>query len=127
MDAEHPFAVHFRNDGPQTLDRQGVYEHALGLATLIEDIIERADARFFIKDLLDKSVTAIVLHVAQAGGEIEKDERRRHYRVARRGATDVAAMLDLLARRPKADATLLGPAKEAVGTLVSRLAHLAVK
>ena len=127
MDAEHTFAVHFRDDNPHALERLGVYEHALALTALIDTVIEKAEARFFVKDLLDKNSTMIAMHVAQAGGELGKSERRKHYRVARRAATNCAAMLDILARRPNADPDLLGPAKAAVGTLIGRLAHLAVK
>lgn len=141
----HPFAVQFRDkddegrprssaegaakvdDNPQALERAGVYEQALGLVSAIDVIVEKMEARFHLKDLLDKSGTVIALRIAQAAGEVAKGDRRKHYRIARRAATDCAAILDILGRRPNADAAVIAPARTIVLSLVTRLAHLATR
>jgi four helix bundle protein len=123
----HPFAVSFRADNPDAKQRHGVYEQALQLTALVDRLIETTEARFHLKDTLDKSSTVIALRIAQAAGEFSKGERRRQYRVARRAATDCTAILDILARRKGADPAVLEPARQLVITLVAQLAHLATR
>ena len=127
MQDAHPFAVHFRQDNPHATERLGVYEQSLALTSLVDTLVETSHARFHLKDLLDKSATVIAMRVAQAAGETSKNERRRQYRVARRAATDVAAVLDIMARRPGMNHAVLAPAKDNVMQLVARLAVLSTK
>jgi hypothetical protein len=127
MQDAHPFAVHFRDDNPHALERAGVYEQALALTSAIDPIVEKAEARIHLRDLLDKSATIVALRVAQAAGETAKGDRRKHYRVARRAATDCAAILDILGRRPGVDSATLAPARAIVLQLVTLLAHLAAR
>jgi len=124
MGDSHPFAVTFREDNPHAKARSGVYEQALTLSEQVDVIVEVATARFHLKDLLDKSATVVALRIAQAAGETSKAERRRQYRVARRAATDCAAVLDILARRKGIEPGLVAPARQTVMALVSELAHL---
>jgi four helix bundle protein len=127
MGDSHPFAVTFRGDNPHANQRAGVYEQALELTELVDRIVEATEARFHHKDLLDRSATVVALRIAQAAGETSKTERRGQYRVARRAATDCAAVLDILARRKgkPGDAELIAPARAVILTLVGQLAHLA--
>ncbi len=109
------------------VERAGVYEQALALTSAIDAVIEKCEARFHLKDLLDKSATVVTLAIARAGGETLKGDRRKHYRTARRAATDCAAILDILARRPNCDHALLAPARALILALVTQLAHLAAR
>jgi four helix bundle protein len=127
MEDSHPFAVTFRPDNPGAKQREGVYESALELTALVDQLVEATVARFHLKETLDRSSTVIALRIAQAAGETSKGERRRQYRLARRAATDCGAVLDILARRPGADPAVLGPARQLVLVLATQLAHLAVK
>ncbi len=120
----HPFAVSFRDDNPHAKQRTGVYEQALAFSEQVDTIVETITARFHLKDLLDKSATIVALRIAQAAGETSKAERRRQYRVARRAATDCAAILDILARRKGVEPEQIAPARQLVMALVSELAHL---
>lgn len=120
----HPFAVSFRDDNPHAKKRTGVYEQALAFSEHVDTIVETITARFHLKDLLDKSATVVALRIAQAAGETSKAERRRQYRVARRAATDCAALLDILARRRGVEPAQITPARQLVMTLVNELAHL---
>lgn len=123
----HPFAVTFRDDNPDAKQRQGVYEQALQLTALVDKLVDSIEARFHLKDTLDKSSTVVALRIAQAASETSKGDRRRQYRVARRAATDCAAVLDILARRRGADPTTIEPARKLVITLVAQLAQLATR
>lgn len=145
MQDAHPFAVLFRDkpdeglarsvaedeakvvNNPHSLERAGVYEQALALTAAIDAIVEKSEARFHLKDLLDKSATIVALRIAQAAGEIVKGDRRKHYRIARRAATDCAAILDILGRRPGCDPALIAPARTLILALVTQLAHLATR
>lgn len=120
----HPFAVTFRDDNPHAKQRTGVYEQALAFSEQVDAIVETVPARFHLKDLLDKSATVVTLRIAQAASETSKPERRRQYRVARRAATDCAAVLDILVRRKGVDPAAIAPARQLVIVLVSELAHL---
>lgn len=111
MQDAHPFAVHFRDDNPHAAQRQGVYEQALALTGAVDRLVEKSEARFHLKDLLDKSATLVTLRIAQASGETAKDDRRRQYRFARRAAMDCAAVLDSMARGARCDPALIAPAR----------------
>lgn len=96
------------------------------------DLLDRVDAiheampsgRAHLKDQLDRAATSVVLNVAEAAGEFSKDEKRRFYRIARRSATETAAILDILERRDAVPANLLQPAHELVVRVVSMLVRL---
>lgn len=121
------FAVTFRDDNPHAEQRAGVYEKALVVAGLVDEIIHTAEGRFHLKDTLDRESTSLVLRVAHAGGELDKGGRRSHYRAALRSATSVAAVLDILNRREAIAAEIFEPARMAVAALVEQLAHLAAR
>ena len=69
--------------------------------------------------------TSIVLNIAEGAGEFSKDEKQRFYRIARRSATETAAVLDILDRRKAVAATAIEPARELLVRVVSMLARLA--
>jgi hypothetical protein len=52
--------------------------------------------------------------------------RRRQDQAARRSATDCAAILDILGRRPGVDADLLAPSRALIMRLVEQLAVLEI-
>ena len=55
----------------------------------------------------------------------DQDEKQRFYRMARRSATETAAILDILDRRKAVDAAAIEPARELLVRVVSMLARLA--
>ena len=67
----------------------------------------------------------MVLYIAEGAGEFCKDEKQRFYRIARRSATETAAVLDILDRRKSVPATAIEPARELVVRVVSMLVRLA--
>jgi four helix bundle protein len=107
-------------------ERVGVYEESLRFAVLIDEVVEQLEARYSAKDLLDRSATLVAMRIAQAAAELNKDERRAHYKAARQAATDCASLLDVLSRRGNGSAASLEAAKRAVLTLLDKLSQLAV-
>jgi four helix bundle protein len=77
--------------------------------------------RAHLEDQLDRAATSVVLNTAEGTGESSKDEKQR-YRIARRSATETAAILD---RRKAVPTATLVPAREMIVRVVSMLARLA--
>ncbi len=74
---------------------------------------------------LDRAATSIVLNIAEGAGEFSPADKQRFYRMARRSATESAAILDILGRRKAIAEDVLSPARELIVRVVSMLARLA--
>ncbi|MDX2090391.1 MAG: four helix bundle protein [Kofleriaceae bacterium] len=87
-----------------------VYARALDLLDLVDQIHNLMPAgRAHRKDQLDRAATSVVLNIAEGAGEFSRDEKQRFYRMARRSATETAAILDILDRRKAVAASVLSP------------------
>jgi len=103
-----------------------VYHCALDLLDLVDLIHEAMPAgRAHLKDQLDRAATSVVLNTAEGAGEFSREEKQRFYRIARRSATETAAILDILERRKAVPLATLTPAREMLVRVVSMLARLA--
>lgn len=103
-----------------------VYHRALELLDQVDVILEAMPrGRAHLKHQLDRATTSIVLNIAEGAGEFSKDEKRRFYPIARRSATESAAILDILTRRRAVADELVQPAHELVVRVVSMLVRLA--
>jgi four helix bundle protein len=103
-----------------------VYHRALDLLDHVDQIHHAMPAgRAHLKDQIDRAATSIVLNIAEGAGEFSKDEKQRFYRMARRSATETAAIVDILDRRNAVPTTLIEPARELLVSVVSMLAKLA--
>jgi four helix bundle protein len=111
-----------------TLDhtKLDVYHRALDLLDLV-DLVHEAmpPGRAHLKDQLDRAATSVVLNTAEGAGQFSKDEKQRFYRIARRSATETAAILDILDRREAVPTAVVEPAREMLVRVVSMLARLA--
>jgi four helix bundle protein len=106
-------------------ERLDVYQRALEFLDLCDAILAQLPAgRAHLKDQLDRAATSIVLNVAEGAGEFSRDEKRRFYRMARRSATESAAVLHILARRGHAPAGLAKQARDVLGRIVSMLVRM---
>jgi four helix bundle protein len=106
-------------------DRLDVYQRALELLDLIDGIVDQMPAgRAHLKDQLDRAATSIVLHIAEGAGEFSLADKQRFYRMARRSATESAAVLDVIRRRGHAPAELLDQARELLIRIVSMLVRM---
>jgi len=108
---------------PTKLD---VYQRALDLLEHVDQIYDSMPpGRAHLKDQLDRAATSSVLNIAEGAGEFSKDEKQRFYRMARRSATETAAILDILDRRKAGDLAAIESARELLIRVVSMLARLA--
>ena len=80
--------------------------------------------RAHLKDQLDRAATSIVLNIAEGAGEFSADEKRRFYRIARRSATETAAILHVVARRGHAPDDHVEQARQVLVRVVSMLVRM---
>jgi four helix bundle protein len=105
-----------------------VYRCSLDLLEVLDSIAgEMPAGRAHLKDQLDRAGTSIVLNIAEGAGEFSAADKKRFYRMARRSATEVGAIVDILKRRRLVREELLGPALELLVRVVSMLAKLAMR
>jgi four helix bundle protein len=107
-------------------ERLDVYQRALEVLDLIDGIVDQMPpGRAHLKDQLDRAATSVVLNIAEGAGEFSAADKQRFYRMARRSATETAAILDVLRRRGHAPDALLHPARELLLRIVSMLVRMA--
>ena len=109
-------------------EKVGAYHHSLQLLDIADEILEASKLNAHLRSQLDRAATSIVLNIAEGAGEFSKDEKQRFYRMARRSATETAAILDILDildRGKTVDAAAIEPGRELLVRVVSMLARLA--
>ncbi len=85
-------------DEPQLdANRLHVYVVALELHCLSSTLV--AQLNRILKDQLERASLSVVLNIAEAGGRRSRRDKARYYAIARGSATEVAALLDILALR----------------------------
>ena len=103
-----------------------VYHRSLELRDRLDQIQDvMPPGRAHLKDQLDRAGTSIVLNIAEGAGEFSLPDKQRLYRMARRSATETAAILDILERRKSVSTELIQPARELIVRVVSMLVRLA--
>lgn len=106
-------------------DRLDVYQRALELLDLVDRIVEQMPpGRAHLKDQLDRAATSIILNVAEGAGEYSLADKHRFYRMARRSATESAAILDIVHRRGHPAPELLQQARDLLVRIVSMLIRM---
>ena len=88
-------------------ERLDVYRLALEFVAIANDLVESfPHGRAYLPDQLQRAATSVPLNVAEGAGEHSKRDKARFYRMARRSATECAAILDRSERstqgRPRA-------------------------
>ncbi len=74
-----------------------VYGVALELHALCSTLV--GPLTRVLRDQLERASLSVVLNVAEAGGRRSRRDKARYYMIARGSATEVAALLDVLALR----------------------------
>ncbi len=73
-----------------------VYQAALDFVLVADEIAEHfSGGRAYLTDQLRRAGASILLNIAEGSGEFSENEKIRFYRMARRSATECAAILDL--------------------------------
>ncbi len=76
-----------------------VYESAGVFVTLAHELIRALPSgNATLSDQLRRASISVCLNIAEGAGEFRSREKARFYRIARRSATECAAILDILRR-----------------------------
>jgi four helix bundle protein len=106
-------------------ERLDVYQRALEVLDLCDEIVEQMPPkRAHLKDQLDRAATSIVLNIAEGAGEFSFDEKCRFYRMARRSATEAAAILHIVLRRRHGPEDKILAARELLDRVVAMLVKM---
>lgn len=107
-------------------ERMDVYQRALAFVKAANAIRSSLPpGRSALADQLDRAAVSIALNIAEGAGEFARREKARFYRIARRSATECAAILDVVAELELSDREKIGAAKDDVRTIVAMLVGLA--
>ena len=79
--------------------RLEVYQKSIDFIALAEEVVNRLPrGRSYVADQLRRAAASIALNIAEGAGEFSPTDKARLYRIARRSATECAAILDLCKR-----------------------------
>jgi four helix bundle protein len=107
-------------------ERMEVYGRSLSFVRTANSVREEVvSRRAALADQLDRAAVSITLNIAEGAGEFAKREKARFYRIARRSATECAAILDVAAELQLANEKHITEGKEQLRTIVSMLIGLA--
>jgi four helix bundle protein len=111
--------VHFDHE------RLDVYTAAVDFVVLAHGILSSLPSGHGdLADQLRRAATSIALNIAEGAGEYSKAEKARFYRIARRSATECAAVLDVSMRLEIATAASCQPARDLLLRIVSMLVNM---
>jgi len=80
-------------------EKLDVYRVAIDFVALADDIVEQMPrGRAYLADQLQRAATSVPLNIAEGAGEFSANEKARFYRMAKRSATECAAILDVATR-----------------------------
>jgi len=106
-------------------EKLDVYQTAVDWVSLAQDIAQalpRGNAA--LADQLQRAASSITLNIAEGAGELSGGEKARFYRIAKRSATECAAVLDVAKRRRSIDEELFGQGRSFLLRIVGMLVKL---
>jgi four helix bundle protein len=106
-------------------ERMDVYQSSLKFLVVSAAIIEAfPPGRSHLADQMHRAAVSITLNIAEGTGEFSKGDKARFYRMAKRSATECAAVLDICRELQIATALPLIQGREILITIVSMLIKL---
>ncbi len=80
-------------------EKLDVYQAAIEFIVIADTIVQRFPrGRAYLADQFQRAATSITLNIAEGAGEYAKNEKARFYRMAKRSATECAAIIDVCSR-----------------------------
>lgn len=102
-----------------------VYQAAIDFVVMADNVVEHLPrGRAYLADQLQRAATSIPLNVAQGAGEFSRQEKARFYRMARRSATECAAIFDGCRRLALIEQESYGSGRELRLRIVSMLTKM---
>ncbi len=107
-------------------EKLDVYQVAIDLVILINTVVENLPrGRAYIADQLQRAGASVPLNIAEGSGEFSANEKIRFYRIAKRSATECAAILDICRRLEIIDEKNYSKLRELLMRIVSMLIKMA--
>ncbi len=106
-------------------ERLEVYQTALRFIEWRNGILGRFSPSHYLVDQLDRASTSITFNIAEGAGEWARGDRTRFYRMARRSATECAAVLDVVEARRFEPAEKMVEGKALIHRVIAMLTVLA--
>jgi four helix bundle protein len=89
-------------------ERLDVYRTAIEWLTVADELATQLPrGRAYLADQLRRAATSVPLNIAEGAGEYSAGDKARFYRMARRSATESAAILDVCRTTKLGDPQLL--------------------
>jgi len=106
-------------------ERLDVYQRALEFMVTANEIVESLPkGRAYLADQLNRASSSIVLNIAEGAGEFSPADKARFYRIARRSATESAAILDVCHKLRCVEDKLYSLGRDQLLRVVSMLVRL---
>ena len=107
-------------------EKLDVYKAAIELVVLIDEIVNQLPrGRAYLVDQLQRAGTSVPLNIAEGAGEYSSNEKCRFYRMAKRSATECAAIIDVCQRLKLMECVQLTKARDLLFRIVSMLTKMA--
>ena len=107
-------------------EKLDVYQTAIEFVALADEVVERLPrGRAYLADQLQRAATSVPLNIAEGAGEFAPREKGRFYRMARRSATESAAVLDVCRRLGLTEQERYAAGRELLLRLVAMLTQMA--
>ena len=106
-------------------EKMEVYQYSLRFIISSALIIEAfPSGRSHLSDQLHRAAVSITLNIAEGSGEFSKGDKARFYRMAKRSATECAAVLDICRELKLGEQSPLIEGREILVKIVSMLIKL---
>jgi four helix bundle protein len=107
-------------------ERLDAYQVGLDFIVLADALVATLPrGRAHLAEQFQPAATAICLNIAEGAGEFSVPDKIRVYRMARRSATECAAILDVLARLAAGEPAHIGNGRDLLLRVVSMLTRMA--
>ena len=107
-------------------EKLDVYQVAVEFVIVADGIVEHLPrGRGYLSDQLQRAALSIPLNIAEGAGEYSSDEKIRFYRMAKRSATECAAIVNIGQRLQLIEEKRYTHARELLIRLVSMLIKMA--
>lgn len=105
--------------------KMDVYRASLGFVVYASRLIEALPpGHAYLADQLRRAALSITLNTAEGAGEFAPGEKARFYRMAKRSATECAAVLDVVGELGLGGAKIVDDGQERLFRIVSMLVKL---
>ena len=107
-------------------EKLDVYQAAIEFVIVTESVVNQfPKGRAYLIDQLQRAGSSVLLNIAEGAGEFSANEKLRFYRIARRSATECAAILDICTSLNIIDAHLGSKSRGLLLRIVSMLTKMA--